>query len=135
MKPPSSVVVGPYTYSVVVDEAAVHAASYEEGRPLSGISDHAAQTIALHPDLGPDALADILLHEVLHAELAQLDHNLPRDVEERIVTYLGAHLLDTLRRNPQLVEFLTGADRPTRASGRSRHGRTDGRKRASTEGP
>lgn len=50
-----------------------------------------------------------LLHEALHAVwsttgLRQLDN----DLEEQVVVGLAPLLLDTLKRNPDLVAFLTG---------------------------
>jgi hypothetical protein len=136
VKPPSSIVVGPYTYSVIVDLDAVARASHECGSTVSGNSNHARQEIALEPELGPDATAEVLTHEVVHCLLDQAPLELSSAEEERIARAFGYSLLELLRRNPELVAFLTQAPAdPTRAGGRSRHGRTDGRQRAAPEGP
>lgn len=135
MKPPSSIVVGPYTYSVVLDEAAIHRASFEAGSPVSGNTEEAAQRIALDPNLAADALAECLVHELVHVLILQAPLGLTREEDERLAHAFGYSLLDVLRRNPELVTFLTTPADPTRAASRSRHGRTDGRQRASAEGP
>lgn len=64
----------------------------------------------------PHNVRETVLHEVIHAvlSLAYLDEQVdvfknPR-MAERVVEVLGTHLLDTLRRNPALVDYLTGPD-------------------------
>lgn len=106
--PPKAVQVGPYRYTVKVDGDAVAAFSRTTQRRASGYSDHEAQAIYLHPDLGPDARAETLLHECLHAILCGPVLS-AQDLEEdeRLITELGYALLDLLRRNPELVAYLT----------------------------
>lgn len=63
--------------------------------------------ISTRPDRqSPDQLRDTVLHEVVHAvvELNKLEGT---EVDERLVSVLSTHLLDTLRRNPELVVYLT----------------------------
>lgn len=50
---------------------------------------------------------DSLLHEVIHAELAIAGYNKKKDDHEQMVNALATLLLDTLRRNPSLVSYLT----------------------------
>lgn len=136
MKPPSSIVVGPYTYDVVVDETAILRASFDGGSPVAGNTDESAQRIALDPALERDAMAECLVHELIHVLILQAPLGLTDAEGERVAHAFGYSLLDALRRNPELVSFLTAPADPTRAAGRSRHGRsTNGRQRAAAEGP
>lgn len=107
--PPDTIQVGAYRYRVQIDQAAVDAASREARAGLCGAADHAAQVISLSPKLGPDARAEVLLHECIHClfEQGSLERGLKGDVE-RVVEVLGYALLDLLRRNPALVAYLTG---------------------------
>lgn len=68
-------------------------------------------TIDIDPEHPLTVVAETLLHEVLHACVAQagLTHALADDdLEERVVLAVTPPLLDTLRSNPELVAFLTG---------------------------
>ena len=63
---------------------------------------------------GPDQQRDTLLHEIVHAVLILADtHDIPGTFKnererERSVSVLATHLLDAFRRNPKLVDYLTG---------------------------
>lgn len=115
MTVPKTIDVGPYRYRVVVDGDAIARVSVADGAPaLAGHHDPAAQVITIDPALGPDAMAETLLHEVLHASLEQVPNDLTTAEEEGLVLGLGFVVLDVLRKNPALVTFLT-ARRSTRA--------------------
>ena len=64
------------------------------------------QRIALRPGQAPDYLADTVLHELLHAMLAHTPLDLTHEQEEAICLTLAPALLDTLRRNAALADFL-----------------------------
>jgi hypothetical protein len=110
LKPPAKVQVGPYLYSVVVDEAAINKASVESQSWRIGDSNHGKLIITLDPSMAPDMMASVLLHEIEHACLAQVgaDEDLTKEQLERVCNATSTMLLDTLRRNPKLVEFLIG---------------------------
>lgn len=107
-KPPATVTVGPYRISVVCTQAAIDRASMECSSELAGHFDSSAQQIRLAPDLAPDIMAESLLHEVLHAVAEAAGKPLGRssDEEERMISALAPGLLDTLRRNPDVVNYL-----------------------------
>jgi hypothetical protein len=67
---------------------------------------HAKQTIVLDSRQATDYLAVTLLQEVVHAIFKIA--GLPNEKEEDTVTRLSPLLLDTLRRNPDLVAYLLG---------------------------
>jgi hypothetical protein len=109
MKPPKSINIGGYVYSVTVDEALANVVALDngEGRVL-GATRYRHQSIVLDPDQHPQQLRDTLLHEVLHAlndtAYALGDPRTP--IEEETILRLTPPLLTLLRDNPKLVEFL-----------------------------
>lgn len=55
---------------------------------------------------------DTVLHEALHALLAEAPFERPTDEEERYVLFLSTALLGLLRDNPEFAQWLTS--RPTK---------------------
>lgn len=104
MKPPRFIHVGPYEYSV--DQGTVAVAALDAGD--DGSCDFHDVRITVNPARPEQVQRDTLLHEVLHAigALTGLRAELGDEAEERVVSRLGSALLDTLRRNPELVEYL-----------------------------
>jgi hypothetical protein len=104
VKPPRFIHVGPYEYSVHTDAAAV--AELDSGD--DGSCDFHDVRITVNPARPEQVQRDTLLHEVLHAigALTGLRRDLGEEAEERVVERLSSNLLDTLRRNPELVEYL-----------------------------
>jgi hypothetical protein len=107
--PPKFVVVGPHRYRVTVDRAAVDRVSVEGGERVVGACDRQRLEIVADPELAPSQLADTVLHEVLHAafDLIGAGEDIAADVEERLVLRLAPVLLQVVRANPSLVEYLT----------------------------
>jgi hypothetical protein len=114
---PATVTIGHLRYRIDVDRAAIDKASVKARCTLAGVSNSSEQRIALHPDNAPDYQAETLLHELLHQCLRvsgcdpdqDAKVNL-EDVEERAVRSMSGPLLDLLRRNPDLVVYLTTPD-------------------------
>lgn len=106
---PAAVQVGPFAYEIQADEDAANRVSYEDACRLIGQSNPERQTITLRPSVASMCLRDTLLHEVLHAicSLTGVSKDLEDDEEEKAVNRIAPALLDVLRRNPALVEFLT----------------------------
>lgn len=116
---PAALQIGPHDYTIVVD--ADRAAELEQD---AGASNYLRGEIVLHPRQSPTQLRDTLLHECLHMLLATAGTHTgsppllsPGGDEERLVSALTPLLLDTLKRNPELVAFLTA---PTPALARPR---------------
>lgn len=97
MKPPRHIQVGPFRYRVRVDQI-----------DDCGTTDPDRLTITLRESNPSDVQRETLLHEVLHAVLANcgLAKELGDDQEEHVVRALSPILLDTFDRNPRLVDFL-----------------------------
>jgi hypothetical protein len=69
----------------------------------AGVAQIEHQRITLRNDLAPDQMRDALLHETVHMTA---DLNKLTKLDERSIHLLTTHLLDTFRRNPDLVAYL-----------------------------
>jgi hypothetical protein len=107
---PAFVQVGPFRYSIIIDQAAIDRASVESKVTLNGHTDHSEQRMTIAPDLADDRLVEVLVHEVLHAitNLVGLDNDLDDGHEEAVVARLAPAVVDLLRRNPDLVAAIVG---------------------------
>lgn len=122
---PSTVRVGPWTYTVVTDAAEIAAAS-EGNVPESGtwgaFSDHERLIIGINSDNATDVLRVSVLHEIMHCclrisgawptqyarLLAKARHeDYGVDIEEFVIAGTSAVLLGVLRDNPDLMAWLT----------------------------
>lgn len=96
---PQSIQVGAISYSVVVDNGVI-------SRGNAADIDYEQATIHVNAISASTVLVSALLHEVLHAiwhlgNLAAFEGDV-----EKTLGALDGLLLDTLRRNPDLVAFL-----------------------------
>ena len=107
---PEALMIGPHCYEVRTDDRTL--------RDLRSDSDTGRcrpddLTIDVDPDHPLTIIAETLLHEALHACIAQAGligvlAECEDELEERIVLTVSPVLLDALRSNPELVAFLTG---------------------------
>ena len=106
---PSSVTVGPYRYSIQVDRARLADLNRRQdgshGHQV-GETDHVTLEITMDPHLPLDLLKETLLHEVIHCIWSTVNLRQRKLNEEDVIGSLVPTLLDTLRRNPTLVEYL-----------------------------
>lgn len=110
--PPAAIIVGPFTYALLFDRAKIDAASVAKGDELEGSTQPHRLEILVAPDLPAERAQEVTLHETLHAiiDASGLLPTLERwapDAEEVVVGALSPLLLDTLRRNPDLLGWLT----------------------------
>ena len=107
---PREVQVGPYCCRVDATKEAIEAkrAEYSDDEHTMGRFEIWRELITIDPEQGPGALRDTVLHEVLHVVVyvASLDTSPRKLSDEEIVSRTTPLLLDTLRRNPDLVAFL-----------------------------
>ena len=109
MKPapvPSVIILGPHTYEVRTDVESIRQLRAEERR---GDSFADLLYLRLDTDLPRTSLAETLLHEAMHIAWHQAGVT-DSDDEERTVTALAPRLLELLRRNPEVVAYLTSND-------------------------
>lgn len=116
MRPPNRVQVGPYSFTIDFDPITHNSVEIAEGEKLYGRVDFPSQTINVNPGQEKDSLADTILHEILHAVIyiSGLQKRFEGNSEEELITPMATTLLDTLRRNPKLVDFLVGREAPKR---------------------
>jgi len=98
--PPASVVIAHATWDVEYNDAEC-AAMGSDGHTLVG-----GRRIALKSDLCLDREQEVMLHEALHACIGATTLELDEDDEESLVNTLTGPVLDLIRRNPDLVEYL-----------------------------
>jgi hypothetical protein len=112
---PASIVVAghPFRLELVDDPNAALDRHQKKGDPI-GIANVQTGVIRVRGggENQPHNIRDTVLHEVVHAVLTMGYLDEAADVfktermAERVVEVLGTHLLDTLRRNPELVRYL-----------------------------
>ena len=75
-----------------------------------GLTDAATNRISIRHRLPEDKLVRVLMHEVTHAVIFEslLAHRKRFDVEE-VCDLVGYHIVDVLKDNPALVEWLFGS--------------------------
>jgi hypothetical protein len=108
VKPPKRITIGPHTYRVVVDRAAIDRISAQSDRHV-GQCCHETLVITVDPDLARSQMAETILHEVLHGAFSLIGacDVLSYDQEESVVRRLSPVLLEALRANERLVSWLT----------------------------
>ena len=103
MKLPTSLIIGPHRYIVEGnDRLIVHG----DRRGSTDVENHIMQIAAA--DISASLRREALLHETLHAAWDQTSLRLAptAEHEEAVITALAPILLDALRRNRRLVEYL-----------------------------
>jgi len=106
MKLPETVRVGPFVYTVKLDDSLIDDRTNDGAW---GLTRHQDQEILLKGSLHPMQHAETLTHEMLHVVwgLTALRKDFVRDDQEKIVTALAPIMLMVLRDNPALLRYLT----------------------------
>lgn len=111
---PPSILIGHLRFAVKMSQEEINQENCNLKSDLAGFGSTTRQVIGLRPDIAPDYMAEVLLHEVLHQCLRAANCDPSRDaeaglkdVEERAVAAMAGPLLQTLRDNPVLVRYLT----------------------------
>jgi hypothetical protein len=102
---PKSVLIGPYRFAVTDEQAVADRKAVQDQQKCWGWIEYGQQRIILNPDQSEQHKRVALLHEILHGceDLSDQGH----EHDELIIRQLAAPLLDVLRRNPDLVAYLT----------------------------
>jgi hypothetical protein len=69
-----------------------------------------ARRIVIRKNLAPDKERECVLHEVLHACFVATNLGLGAEGEEAIVKALTGPLLEVLRSNPTLINYITNRE-------------------------
>jgi hypothetical protein len=108
---PGRIVVGPYRYDVVLDDALMDKESVKDRKHLAGLTDSPSCKIAIRPGYSHDYEAETMMHEVLHAAYhAGGGDSVKSPDVETVICHLAATLLATLRNNPALVAYLVDVE-------------------------
>lgn len=107
---PTHVFVGPYRIEIkLVPDPSVHlkdSSSHAADSDLYGMLKLRDEAMYISETLSTNSMADTILHETLHAMWAAVGgwgNDVP---EEQVVAGFTTILLDTLRRNPELIDYL-----------------------------
>lgn len=105
---PRSVIVGPYRYTITVDHEAMDRLqrSGESGGGNVGSSNHHQLQITIDGDMAPAMIADTLLHEIMHCCYQVSGVGAGKMTQEEAIDHVTPVLLDTLRRNPDVAQYL-----------------------------
>jgi hypothetical protein len=111
VKPPKRVKVGPHDVRVVATRRAMDRLCREEGEDLLGHFSSQRLEILVDPAQAKSQERDTLLHELLHAifDTSGLAHSWQNADEEDAIRRISPLLLDVLRSNPKLVEYLVAS--------------------------
>lgn len=99
---PTRARIGPHTWHITRDPTG----GLTGEQNCNGVTVRERLAIVLADDLDPSYAREVLLHELLHACISST-MDFGTDDEERIVRAMAPNLLDALRRNPRIVDYLT----------------------------
>ena len=105
MRPPKTFAVGNRTFQLLFERDP----SNEEGGKVWGILDPVGMTMVLDPDAQPRHMAELLLHELMHAVYADYWHSIrpknDNEIEEFFVTVGANGVTKVFRDNPKLFSW------------------------------
>lgn len=111
---PKHLSVGTRRYRLTIDQTVLNAEAVRIGARdgLYGLTNNVEMVIYLDPESGPQRERDNVVHELLHAlmDYTGLDKTLGEVDEEEVALRLAPVLIDLLRTNRKLVDYLTGED-------------------------
>lgn len=101
-KPPKTVLIGHAYYEIKFDK------NISADAGALGLTGTETQRILLDPQMGPDVERETVLHEAMHGIWYQtlLDRQYRDKQEEDIIYTLAPRILELLKDNPELVEYL-----------------------------
>lgn len=113
-RPPAHIQVGARDYLIEISAESTQALD------CLGATMGQYSLIVLSPNQDYQSLREVTMHELIHAMSYDVDGGsatfLDDETEERVCRHLAGRIVDLLRRNPQLVAYLTAKDE---AHGRS----------------
>ncbi len=107
---PERVTIGPIVYNVANDIATYAQSVVDTNEQVYGRVNYGDVQIILDPKQHDQHKRVALLHEIIHACWHVTDPLDPNCCEEMAVRAITGPLLDTLRRNPDLIAYLLAED-------------------------
>lgn len=105
MARPKEFFIGTYRFVVKWSNKKAEA-HHGAGDTTAGVSFVGTQRVIMRTDMGHDVERETVLHEFLHQALGVVRLDLKENLEERVVGALAPQLLNFLRQNPELVEYV-----------------------------
>lgn len=101
MELPKKVKIGPYQFAL----------ERTYGMDTIGIMNYDRQRIAIDPDIPQDIATDTTMHEILHVifYMSGLRDDFEVKEQERIVNTFATPLIQVIRDNPKLIEYIVGS--------------------------
>jgi len=103
--------IGPIVYQVIISNRAIERLNRASGGSSRGEVHHTKQDMVIDSADGPDRIAETLLHEILHG-IFRVYSLEDKEADESFIRLLSPILLDTLRRNSEVTDFLLGKTIP-----------------------
>lgn len=108
-KTPKKVKIGPFNFEIKCDKESIESAKVQfESLDALGFMSTIDQSIYIDPELQDDMKAETLLHEMLHAVCMAtgITNTFESKDEEKFIATISPMLLDTLRSNNDVTDFL-----------------------------
>jgi hypothetical protein len=77
-----------------------------DGEECYGITDHDTQAISIDSGMSHDRERETVVHESLHQMFGTANLGLDYDLEEKIVSFMGAALVGHMRDNPAFWRYV-----------------------------
>lgn len=110
---PDHVLIGPHRFSIRWDQNELLRMARAGAGDCFGQSEMAGMTIVISPDRSFTGMQETLLHEILHCLIWEAGISIPEnpeadenDREEKLVGQFSGILLDCIKRNPQVFDWL-----------------------------
>ena len=110
-KMPKRVKVGPFNFDIKCDKESIDSAKVEfDSLDALGFMSTVDQTIYIDPEMQDDMKSETLMHEILHAicMATGISNAFESKDEENFISTISPMLLDTLRCNNEVADFILG---------------------------
>jgi hypothetical protein len=105
-RPPGTVAIGPYVYSIRFDHSRLREAEDSSGAKTYGHTSHSFQEIVIDPTIPARLAATTLWHEVKHAIAGTVGFESGKYEEEDWIARTAPMEVATLQGNPDLIAYL-----------------------------
>lgn len=106
MTRPNNAIIGPFRWEILYDAYLLKEAQHMDGEGRFGITRPEKIDIVVDPERPERAIAETLLHEVLHACAWTYGVDWGNAAEESVIAPLSSAVLDMMRRNPVMMHYL-----------------------------